>query len=388
MKSVYLDYAATTPLEPRVLEAMMPYLVSEYGNASSVHSFGQRARKGVERARRQVADVLACDPHEVIFTGSGTEADNLAIMGVAESYAKERGRHIITTSVEHHAVSETFEALKERGFEVTFLPVDSYGRLNLDQLAQAITPETSLVSVIHGNNEIGTLQPAAAIGELCRSKGVLFHLDAVQTVGQLRVKVPELQCDLLSLAAHKFYGPKGVGALYLKRGVRLKPQIHGGAQERGIRAGTENVPAIVGLGAAIALAEEEREESYHRELALRDRLINGLLQLPDVLLNGHPIERLPNNCNVSILWVEGESILLALDLQGVAASSGSACTSGSLEPSHVLLGLGLDHSTAHGSLRLTVGKETSDADIDYVLEVLPPIIDRLRRLSPIWPGPR
>jgi len=382
-----MDHAATTPLDPAVLEAMLPYFTTAYGNASSVHSYGREAREGIDLARQQVAAVLGCQPREIIFTAGGTEADNLAVYGVAENYARSKGKHIITTGLEHHAVGECFEQLAKRGYRVTTLPVDEYGRIDPEEVRRSITSETSLVSIAHGNNEIGTLQPAGEIGRICRELGVFFHLDAVQSTGHLPVKVEELNCDLLSLAAHKFYGPKGVGALYVRQGVRVLPQIHGGAQERGLRAGTENVPGIVGLGAAITLAEREREGRAQREISLRDRLIASILAtIPDTRLNGHPRERLPNNVNVSILWVEGESILLALDLKGIAASSGSACTSGSLDPSHVLLGIGLDHATAHGSLRLTLGKDTTEGDIDYLLEVLPPIIQRLRYLSPIWPG--
>ena len=386
MRRVYLDYAATTPLDPRVLEAMLPYFTDKFGNASSVHSFGREARQAVDQARQEVAMALGSKPGEILFTGGGTEADNLAVIGAAEAYATRRGKHIITSPLEHHAVFESFETLQQRGFAISYLPVDEYGRIAPEAVRDAITPETSLVSIIHGNNEIGTVQAAAEIGAICREKGALYHLDAVQTAGQLSIDVKDLNCDLLTLAAHKFYGPKGIGALYVRTGVRLVSQIRGGAQERGLRAGTENVPGIVGLGKAITLAQESREERNGRETALRDKLIDGLLKIPDVRLNGHPRERLPNNVNVSILWIEGESILLALDLQGVAASSGSACTSGSLEPSHVLLGIGLDHGTAHGSLRLTLGKDNCEEDITYVLEILPGIVDRLRRLSPIWPG--
>ena len=387
MRMVYMDYAATTPLDEQVLLAMLPYFNEKFGNASSVHSYGREARKAVEQARDKVATVLGCTSGEILFAGGGTEADNLAIIG-ATANGQRRGKHIITSPLEHHAVSENFEMLQERGYEVTYLPVDEYGYIEPGAVRDAITPETALVSIIHGNNEIGTIQDAAAIGAICKEKGVTFHLDAVQTVGHLPIDVSELNCDLLSLAAHKFYGPKGSGALYVRRGVRLTPQVRGGAQERGLRAGTENVPGIVGLGEAIYLAEKYREERCLRETALRDELIAGLLQIPHVRLNGHPQKRLANNVNVSIFWIEGESILLALDLKGIAASSGSACTSGSLEPSHVLLGIGLDHETAHGSLRLTLGKDNTEEDVAYLLATLPPIVQRLRELSPIWPGNR
>ncbi|MPM91308.1 Cysteine desulfurase IscS [bioreactor metagenome] len=307
-------------------------------------------------------------------------------MGVAEALKEKKGRHVITTGIEHHAIFDSFLWLKENGYEVTEVPVDEYGRVNPLDVEKAIRSDTILVSIMHANNEIGTIQPIAEIGAITRAKGVYFHVDAVQTVGHIPVDVQSMNIDLLSLAAHKFYGPKGVGALFLRRGVRIKQHLHGGAQERGLRPGTENVPGIVGMGKAIEIAIATMREEAEKERALRDKLIAGLLQISDVRLNGHPTERLPGNVNVSISYIEGESILLSLDLQGICASSGSACTSGSLEPSHVLLNIGLDHPTAHGSLRLTLGRQNTMDEVDYVLNVLPEIVQRLRQMSPIWPA--
>jgi cysteine desulfurase len=386
MKVVYMDHAATTPVDPRVLEAMLPTLTEVYGNASSIHQVGQAARKLVEDARLKVASAIHAKPGEIYFTAGGTEADNTAVFGVTEALKDKKGKHVITTGIEHHAIYDTFLWLKEQGFEVTTLPVDEFGRVNPKDVEDAIRPDTILVSIMHANNEIGTIQPIAEIGAITRAKGVYFHVDAVQTVGHVPVDVHKMNIDLLSLAAHKFYGPKGVGALYIRRGVRIKQLIHGGAQERGLRPGTENVPGIVGMGKAIELALMSMEEEAKTEQALREKLIQGLLKIEDVRLNGHPTERLPGNVNVSISYIEGESILLSLDLLGICASSGSACTSGSLEPSHVLLNIGLDHPTAHGSLRLTLGRQNTEQEVDYVLQVLPDVIKRLRVMSPIWPG--
>ncbi len=386
MKSIYMDHAATTPVDPRVLEAMLPTLTQVYGNASSVHHIGQEARKLVEEAREKVATALNAKPGEIFFTAGGTEADNLAVLGVAEALKEKKGRHVITTGIEHHAIFDSFLWLKENGYEVTEVPVDEYGRVNPLDVEKAIRSDTILVSIMHANNEIGTIQPIAEIGAITRAKGVYFHVDAVQTVGHIPVDVQSMNIDLLSLAAHKFYGPKGVGALFLRRGVRIKQHLHGGAQERGLRPGTENVPGIVGMGKAIEIAIATMREEADKERVLRDKLIAGLLQISDVRLNGHPTERLPGNVNVSISYIEGESILLSLDLQGICASSGSACTSGSLEPSHVLLNIGLDHPTAHGSLRLTLGRQNTMDEVDYVLNVLPEIVQRLRQMSPIWPA--
>jgi cysteine desulfurase len=384
MRKVYLDNAATTALSPKVLEQMMPYLTTIYGNPSSPHSFGQEARKGVDHARDQVAKALNALPEEIIFTGCGTESDNTVLFGVAERYAK-KGNHIITTNVEHHAILHTCEALEKRGVEVTYLPVDENGMVTGEQVANAITDKTILVSIMFANNEVGTIMPIAEIGKVCRERGVLFHTDAVQAVGHVPIDVKAMNIDMLSLSAHKFHGPKGVGALYMKKGIRLPSYVMGGAQERNRRAGTENVAGIVGLGAAIALATQTLEESAARMTRLRDKLIAGIAQrIPEVKLNGHPTMRLPNNVNYSIKYIEGESILLMLDMNGIAASSGSACTSGSLDPSHVLLALGLSHEVAHGSVRLTLSDETTEEDIDYVLDVLPKVAERLRAMSPLY----
>ena len=384
MRKVYLDNAATTALSPKVLEQMMPYLTTIYGNPSSPHSFGQEARKGVDHARDQVAKALNALPEEIIFTGCGTESDNTVLFGVAERYAK-KGNHIITTNVEHHAILHTCEALEKRGVEVTYLPVDENGMVTAEQVANAITDKTILVSIMFANNEVGTIMPIAEVGKACRERGVLFHTDAVQAVGHVPIDVKAMNIDMLSLSAHKFHGPKGVGALYMKKGIRLPSYVMGGAQERNRRAGTENVAGIVGLGAAIALATQTLEESAARMTKLRDKLIAGIAQrIPEVKLNGHPTMRLPNNVNYSIKYIEGESILLMLDMNGIAASSGSACTSGSLDPSHALLALGLSHEVAHGSVRLTLSDETTEEDIDYVLDVLPKVAERLRAMSPLY----
>ena len=386
MRKVYLDNAATTALSPKVLENMMPDLTDIYGNASSPHSFGQEARRGVENARSQVAKAINALPEEIIFTGCGTESDNTALIGVVERYAK-KGNHIITTNIEHHAILHTCEALEKKGVEVTYLPVDENGMVTAEQVAAAITDKTILVTVMFANNEVGTIMPIAEIGKVCREKGVIFHTDAVQAVGHVPIDVKEMNIDLLSLSAHKFHGPKGVGALYMRKGIRLPAYIMGGAQERKRRAGTENVAGIVGLGAAVELACENLEESAARMTALRNKLIDGLKErIPEIKLNGHPTMRLPNNVNYSIRYIEGESILLMLDMHGIAASSGSACTSGSLDPSHVLLALGLTHEIAHGSVRLTLCDDTTEEDIDYVLEVLPKITERLRAMSPLYHG--
>ena len=384
MRKVYLDNAATTALSPAVLEQMMPYLTTIYGNPSSPHSFGQEARKGVEHARDQVAKALNALPEEIIFTGCGTESDNTVLFGVAERYAK-KGNHIITTNVEHHAILHTCEALEKRGVKVTYLPVDENGMVTAEQVEKAITDQTILVSIMFANNEVGTIMPVAEIGKVCREHGVLFHTDAVQAVGHVPVDVKAMNIDMLSLSAHKFHGPKGVGALYVKKGIRLPAYVMGGAQERNRRAGTENVAGIVGLGAAIEIAVQQLPESAARMAKLRDKLIAGIAErIPEVKLNGHPTLRLPNNVNYSIKYIEGESILLMLDMNGIAASSGSACTSGSLDPSHVLLALGLTHEVAHGSVRLTLSDETTEEDIDYVLDVLPQVAQRLRAMSHLY----
>lgn len=386
MRKVYLDNAATTALSPGVLEAMLPYFTQYYGNPSSVHAFGREAKQGLDKARDQVAKALHCEPSEVIFTGCGTESDNTVLLGVAQRYG-DKGKHIITTNVEHHAILHTCEYLEKQGYSVTYLPVDQDGLVTAEQVAAAIRPDTILVSIMFANNEVGTIMPIQEIGVVCKEKGVLFHTDAVQAVGHIPVDVQAMHIDMLSLSAHKFHGPKGVGALYCRKGIRLPSYIMGGAQERGRRAGTENVAGIVGLGAAIQLATEQLEENRAKMTALRDRLMTGIqARISEVKLNGHPTNRLPNNVNFSFKYIEGESILLMLDMNGIAASSGSACTSGSLDPSHVLLALGLPHEIAHGSVRLTLGDETTEEDIDYTINVLEKTVARLRAMSPLYKG--
>lgn len=386
MKRVYMDNAATTALRRDVLDAMMPYLTDIYGNPSSLHYFGQEAHKAVENARHQVASALNAEDNEIVFTGCGTEADNMALKGIAEKY-QSKGKHIITSSVEHHAILHTCEYLEKHGFEVTYLPVDEYGMVKAEQVRDAIRSDTILVSIMFANNEVGTIMPIKEIGAVCREKGVFFHTDAVQAVGHVAIDVKAMNIDLLSLSAHKLHGPKGVGALYIRKGIVVPPLLHGGAQERRKRAGTENVAGIVGLGKAIEIACSDIEGTAKRMCYLRDKLINGIeVSIPEVKLNGHRTERLPGNVNFSIKYIEGESILLMLDINGIAASSGSACTSGSLDPSHVLLAMGMPHETAHGSLRLTLGDDTTEDDIDYVLEVLPEIVVTLRKMSPLYHG--
>lgn len=385
MRKVYLDNAATTALSPKVLEKMMPYLTDIYGNASSPHSFGQTARIGVEHAREQVARAINADPSEIVFTGCGTESDNTVLFGVAERYAK-KGDHIITTNVEHHAILHSCAALEKKGIKVTYLPVDKDCLVTPEQVRDAITDKTILVSVMFANNEVGTIMPIPEIAAVCHEKGVLFHTDAVQAAGHIPIDVKAMGIDMLSISGHKFHGPKGVGVLYERKGIRLPSYIIGGEQEKGRRAGTENVAGIVGLGEALELAVTNMSETSARMTRMRDRLIEGIeATIPEVKLNGHRTKRLPNNVNFSIKYIEGESILLMLDMAGIAASSGSACTSGSLDPSHVLLALGLTHEVAHGSVRMTLGDDTTDEDIDYVLETLPKVAHRLRAMSPISP---
>lgn len=376
---IYLDNAATTPCAPQVVEAMLPYFTQVYGNASSVHTWGREAKRAVEAARRQVQKALnAAHPQEIFFTGGGSESDNWAIKGVA--LLRGRG-HIITTAIEHHAVLHTCQWLEKKGFRVTYLPVDREGRVHPQDVERAFREDTILVSVMAANNEVGTLQPIREIGEICRARGVLFHTDAVQAVGAVPVDVQALQVDLLSLSAHKIHGPKGVGALYVRKGTKLDSLIHGGAQERGFRAGTENLPGIVGLGKAIELATAYLADNAARMTALRERLIAGVMErVSGTRLNGHPTQRLPGNVNLSFEGVEGEALLLRLDLAGVAASSGSACTSGALDPSHVLMALGLTQAQAQGSLRLTLGTDTTAEEIDAVLDRLPPIVEDLRSM--------
>ena len=381
---VYADNAATTKLSPAVLEAMMPYLTEEYGNPSSLYRFGNHAKRAIEQARKEVADVLGAEPFEILFTGGGTEADNW-VKEIMRSLKARGKNHFITSAVEHHALLHSAQRLQKEGFEVTFIPVDREGRIDPEQVRAAIRPETGLVTIMFANNEIGTIYPIKEIGAICRQAGVLFHTDAVQAAGHLPINVKEMNIDLLSLSAHKFHGPKGVGAFYCRRGIPLPSLIDGGAQERGKRAGTENVAGIVGLGAALRLANEEMSQTSARVSAMRDRLIDGILQtVPMCRLNGPRHNRLPGNCNISFLGIEGESLLLRLDLAGIAASSGSACASSSLDPSHVLLAIGLPHEVAHGSVRLSLSDCNTEEDVDYILEKLPEIVSTLRSMSPLW----
>ena len=386
-RAIYMDHAATTPVDRRVVQAMLPYWTEHYGNPSAVYRLAREAAKALQQARGTVASVLACKPREIIFTSCGSESDNLALRGVAFAQrARGKGNHIITTPIEHHAVLHTAEELRDRfGFELTLLPVNHYGLVNPDDVAAAIRDDTMLISVMYANNEVGTIEPIAEIGAIARERGIPFHTDGVQAGGVLPLDVDDLKVDMLSLSAHKFYGPKGVGLLYARDGVPLWPMQTGGGHERRRRAGTENVPYIVGLATALKLACEEVEQTSHRIANLRDRLIAGVLdRIPDVHLNGHPIERLPNNANFTFKYIEGEAVLIQLDLMGVAASSGSACSTGAVEPSHVLRAMGVPPEEAFGSLRLTLGRENTEEDVDYVLKVLPPIVERLRAISPLY----
>ena len=381
---IYADNAATTRLSDTALNAMLPYLQGEYGNPSSLHSVVQRAQEALTEARARIAQRLGCQPTEVIFTSGGSEADNQAIRSVA-AFGKLKGKtHIISTAFEHHAVLHTLEALEKEGFTVTLLDVHEDGMVSAQQVEEAITPETCLVTIMYANNEIGTVQPIAEIGEVCRRHGVLFHTDAVQAVGHLPVNVAEQNIDLLSLSAHKFHGPKGIGVLYARRGVPIFPLIHGGAQERNRRGGTENIPAIVGMAAALDEACDHLEEDTRKLTALRERLIAGLSNIPHSVLNGHREHRLPGTVNFCFEGIEGESLLLLLDDKGVYASSGSACTSGSLDPSHVLLAIGRPHEIAHGSLRLSLSPDTTEEEVDYMVEAVTDVVAYLRSISPVW----
>ncbi len=384
MRYVYADNAATTPVSKKVVEAMLPYMTEHYGNPSSLYGIGQTAARAVDKAREQVATALGADPKEIFFTSGGSEADNWAIRGAAALGAKKGKKHLITSKFEHHAVLHTMAALEKEGFKVTYLDVYEDGLVRAEDVEKAITDETCLVSIMYANNEIGTVQPIAEIGKICRDKGVLFHTDAVQAVGHLKIDVKEQNIDMLSLSGHKFHAVKGTGALYCKKGLRLPNLIEGGAQEAGRRAGTENVPGIVGLGVAITEMTEHLEENHAKVKALRDRLFDGASKISHSRINGDKEKRLPGNFSMCFEGVEGESLLLMLDMKGVSASSGSACTSGSLDPSHVLLSIGLKHEVAHGSLRLSLGENNTEEDVDYILEVLPPIIERLRDMSPLW----
>lgn len=385
-KSVYLDNNATTYMKKEVLDAMLPYYTTYFGNASSkFYQVGRDAESAVLQFREAVAKAIGAKTNEIYFTGSGCEADNWAIKGIADAY-KSKGNHIITSSIEHHAILGTCEFLEKHGYEITYLPVDEYGRVNPEDVENAITDKTILISIMTANNEIGTIQPIAEIGKIAKAHKVIFHTDAVQAIGHMKINVTELGVDLLSLSAHKFHGPKGVGALYIRNGIKISNLIHGGGQERGKRAATENVAGMAGLAKAIEIATAELEENTAKMTLLRDKLITGIKEkIPYCRLNGPVGEgRLCNNVNFSFQYIEGESILMLLDMKGVAASSGSACASGSLDPSHVLLAIGLPHEIAHGSLRLSIGDDTTEDDINYVLEVLPPIVERLRMMSPLY----
>jgi len=383
---VYLDNAATTMVRKEVVDAMIPAFTTYYGNPSSLHEFAREAEQLLDSARKDVAAVIKAKPDEIVFTGGGSESDNMALRG-AVAANKKKGKHVITSAVEHHAVLYTLQAMEREGLiDLTILPVDEYAVVSAESVANALRDDTVLVSIMFANNEVGTINPIAEIGKVCRDKGVLFHTDAVQATGHVPIDVVEMNIDLMAISAHKFHGPKGVGALYIRKGVRIPSLIIGGGQEKKRRAGTENVPGIVGLATALKLANEHMAENAVKVGALRDKLLKGIADtIPDVKLNGHPTNRLPNNVNYSIRYIEGESILLMLDINGIAASSGSACTSGSLDPSHVLLAMGLPHEIAHGSLRLTLSEFTTEEEIDYVLDLLPQIIQRLRDMSPLYP---
>lgn len=384
-RRLYMDYSATTPVKKEVLEAMMPYYTTYFGNASSFHQFGREAKEGLEKGRAQVAALVNAEPREIYFTNGGSESDNWALEGTAFA-RRNKGNHIITSKIEHHAILHTCEYLeKVHGFEVTYLDVDAEGKVDLDQLKSVISDNTILVSIMYANNEVGTIQPIKEITKIAHQYGALMHTDAVQASGNIPVDVKDLDVDLMSMSGHKIYGPKGIGALYMKKGVKIHNFLHGGAQERKKRAGTENIPAIIGYGKAAELAKANMEHHVTELTRLREKLLNGIVEtIPHVKINGHRTDRLPGNANISFEFIEGEGILLLLDQLGIGASSGSACTSGSLDPSHVLMALGLPHELAHGSLRLTVGDFTTEDDIDYILENLPKVIARLRELSPLY----
>lgn len=385
MRRVYMDYTASKPVDPRVVEAMLSYMSEHFGNPSSLHFFGQRAREALEGSRGKVASLIGAKGEEILFTSGATECDNLAIKGVALRNRK-KGKHLITTTIEHMSVLNTFKYLTKFGFETTQIPVDRYGVVDVERLKEAITEETTLISVMYANGEIGTIQPIGEIGEIAHEQGVYLHVDAVAAGGQVPIDVEDEQIDLLSLSSNDLYGPKGVGALYVRKGVRIEPVLHGGGQERGLRSGTENIPGIVGMSEAAEITGREMEAESPRLATLRDLLIDGVLtKVPEAYLNGHPDRRLPDNANVRFSYIEGESLILSLDMEGVAVSSGSACTSKTLEPSHVLLAIGLRHEEAHGSLLFTLGRGSSREDVRYVLDVLPRIVRRLRQISPLTP---
>jgi len=378
---IYMDNAATTPVDGEVVKAMLPYFTEKYGNASSLHSFGTEARDAIEKSREKVASLIGAERGEIIFTGGGTESDNIAIKGIA---FREGKGHIITSQIEHPAVMNTCRYLEKKGFGVTYLPVDEYGIVNPDDVEDAIRDDTILITVMHANNEIGTIEPIEEISRIAGERGIVFHTDAVQSVGKIPVDVKKIGADMLSLSSHKLYGPKGIGALYIRRGTKIEPIIHGGGHEHGLRPSTENVPGIVGLGKACEIAGERMESDARRLTNMRDRLIKGVLEIEESYLNGHPEKRLPNNAHFRFTAVEGESLLLSLDDKGVAASTGSACSSKELKPSRVLMSIGLNEVQAHGSLRLTLGRENTEEEVDYVVEILPEIVKKLRDMSPLW----
>ncbi len=384
MNNVYFDNSATTKTDERVIEAMMPYITENYGNPSSIYKIGRENRKAVEEAREQVAKALNCEPSEIYFTNGGSESDNTAIRGIAYAY-KNKGNHIITSKIEHPAVLETCKQLEKEGFEVSYIGVDENGIIKLDELKNAIKPTTTLISIMFANNEIGTIEPIEEIGKIAKQNNIFFHTDAVQAVGNVRIDVKQLNIDALSMSGHKFYGPKGIGALYVKKGIKFEKLINGGHQERNKRAGTENVAGIVGLGKAIELAYQELDEHNKKIKELRDYYVEQVkAKIPYIRINGDETKRLPGNSNISFRFIEGEGLLLNLDLKGICASSGSACTSGSLDPSHVLLAIGLPHEIAHGSLRISIGKYNTKEEVDYLVENLVEIIGRLREMSPLW----
>ncbi|WP_048188292.1 cysteine desulfurase NifS [Methanobacterium paludis] len=381
---MYMDHSATAPVDPAVFEAMKPYFIDSFGNASTLYSLGREGRRAMESARKQVASIINADPKEIIFTSGGTESDNIAIKGTAYRL-KNKGNHIITSNIEHPAVTETCKYLAKHGFDVTYVPVDNDGIIKASDVEDAITDKTILITIMHANNEIGTIQPIAEIGQIAHEKGIYFHTDAVQSVGKIPVDVNELNVDMLSLSSHKLYGPKGIGALYIKKGVRLEPILHGGGHERGLRPGTENVPGIVGLGKACEISQENLEKEMQELTRLRDKLIKAVLEEnEEAYLNGHPTQRLPGNVNFRFTGIEGESLILHLDSKGIAASTGSACSSTKLEPSQVLMAIGLKEVEAHGSLRISLGRDNTEEQIDYVIKSIKEVVDILRKMSPLW----
>jgi len=391
MKRIYMDHAATTPVDKKVLEEMLPFFTEKYGNPSSLHSFGREAHDAMEKARENIAKLVNAEKDEIVFTSGGTESDNFAIKGIAYKMKEEitdyNGPHIITSSIEHPAVMETCKYLELQGFKVKYLPVDRYGVVNLDDLKKSISKGTFLITIMHANNEIGTIQNIDEIGKIAKKHNIIFHSDAVQSAGKIPVDVKKTNIDLLSISSHKIYGPKGVGALYIRKGVKPEPVIHGGGHEKGLRSGTENIPNIVGFGKACELAKKRLNEDAEHLTTLRDKLIKNVLNIEESYLNGHPTQRLPNNAHFRFTAIEGESLILSLDEKGIAASTGSACSSKKLLPSHVLLAIGLNEVEAHGSLRLTLGRENTEDDVKYVIDVLPCIVENLRKMSPLWKKP-